>query len=256
MSDFYQQVLRNLGVAEAHRPDAMRNLKIVSMGKDEVIWPSSSWPDAWIMVISGMVAATAPTTEHLMPICVYGPYAWFGEQPIINSTPTYLQYVCSTDVQLLKMPAQQFLHLMGCDLTFTQHVSALMAWRSQRQSDGLALMRLGSTPVRVVMGLTQFAEALLSRSSRPPIEGLNGCVVLPVKQDFIARMCGVSRSLFSGCVQELEANGWLRISYGTLELKSIEVWCDVARRLNERRLKAGDVTLKQLLEFFSASTVL
>jgi CRP/FNR family cyclic AMP-dependent transcriptional regulator len=123
-----------------------------------------------------------------------------------------------------------------------------MAWRVHKTSETLMLMKLGNPCLRVVMGLSQFAEALAYRSDRPPTIGFGEGVEIPVSQGVLASLCGVSRTLFSEYVQQLANSGWLKISYGKLEILSVTTWHTFAHRQRERNLSNISPTVEELLE--------
>ena len=52
-------------------------------------------------------------------------------------------------------------------------------------AETLALMKFGNPCLRVVMGLSQFAEALFYHSDRPPTIGFGQGVEIPVKQKLL-----------------------------------------------------------------------
>ena len=63
----------------------------------------------------------------------------------------------------------------------------------------------------------------------------------------LASLCGVSRTLFSEFVHELQANGWLNIHYGKIELLSTGTWQRFVRRLRQRSLAMTDASIQSLL---------
>ncbi len=91
------------------------------------------------------------------------------------------------------------------------YIATLMAWRAQQQSELLLLIRLGNPPLRVVMGLVHYVEALhcslLPTSKNMP----KGVMDIPITQHQIAAICGVSRTLFSEYLHHLARGGWLKV---------------------------------------------
>lgn len=244
-------MLLAMKVSDAHIPGVIRTMRIRSYAREDVLIPGGIKPDAWHMIITGMVSATVPSENGRLPINIFGSYAWFGEQSILSNSASYLEYSCVTEVQLLSIPAQNLLDLSALDVGFSEHLTRLVAWRAQRYSEMLVLMKLGNTATRLVVGLAQFAEALVSRSSRPATDGINGGVLMPVKQEFVARLCGLSRTMFSAYIQQLESHGWIRIHYGNLELLSIEIWRRVARRLGSQSFSLVKLDMEGLLNEFA-----
>ena len=110
------------------------------------------------------------------------------------------------------------------------------------------LMKFGNPCLRVVMGLSQFAEALFYHSDRPPTVGFGQGVEIPVKQKVLADLCGVSRTIFSEFAQKLAAEGWLSISYGKLEILSLQNWHNFSNIQRERKLNELNPTFEELLK--------
>jgi CRP-like cAMP-binding protein len=199
--------------------------------------------------MDGLVSAAIPTTNSdSTPISIYGKGAWFGEQSIINRKPSFADYVCLTPTEVLSLPASTFDELFLQEPAFARHVAKLMAWRVQKTSETLTLMKLGNPCLRVVMGLAQFAEALAYRSDRPPTIGFGDGVEIPIAQNTLASLCGVSRTLFSEYVQQLAQAEWLKLSYGKLEILNVSTWHRFARRQREDGVSSLSPSIAELLE--------
>jgi len=72
-------------------------------------------------------------------------------------------------------------------------------------------------------------------------------VEIPIAQTTLASLCGVSRTLFSEYVQQLSSKGWIKISYGKLEILSIAAWYAFARGQRERNLSNLSPSIEELL---------
>jgi CRP/FNR family cyclic AMP-dependent transcriptional regulator len=247
----YKQ-LKRLGLSDALALQTAPMVKVQAFDAGKRLWSKGSEVKQWMFIIQGLVSASVPTTNsESTPISVYGRGAWFGEQSIINRKPSFADYVCLTATEVLTLPAAQFDHLFVTEPNFARFVAKLMAWRVQKTSETLTLMKLGNPCMRVVMGLAQFAEALAYRSDRPPTIGFGEGVEIPIPQNTLASLCGVSRTLFSEYVQQLATHGWLKLSYGKLEILSIHTWHAFARSQredNQNTLNASIPDLLALLE--------
>jgi CRP-like cAMP-binding protein len=154
------------------------------------------------------------------------------------------------------MPAAVLWELFDTEPGFARYIARLEAWRAQKKTEMLILMKLGNPCLRVVMGIAQFAQALVSRSERPVTEGMDGGIAIPVTQAVMAAMCGVSRAVFSEYVQPLAANGWLTISYGRIELLSITTWHQFYKLRRTQPTTHTNPTMEELLtELHRASVV-
>jgi CRP-like cAMP-binding protein len=199
--------------------------------------------------MTGYVAASIPIEDDkTLPVHIYGPMAWFGEQELLNKQPTHFEYTCLTPVDMIGMRQDRFDSAILEEANFVRYIGTLMAWRAQQQSERLMLMRLGNSALRVVMGLAQYAEvfdcSLLLTSKNQTKE----VVDIPITQKQIAALCGVSRTLLSECLQHLARAGWLKVRYGGIELQSLETWHTFARKQRERQRMCSHTGLFELLE--------
>ncbi len=241
--------LRRLGLADALAVQTAPLVKVQAFEVGKKIWTKGGEVQQWHYIMNGLVSAAIPTTNsESTPISIYGKGSWFGEQSIINRKPSFADYVCLTPTEVLCMPASTFDALFGQEPEFARYVAKLMAWRVQKTSETLTLMKLGNPCLRVVMGLAQFAEALAYRSERPPTVAMGEGVEIPIAQNTLASLCGVSRTLFSEYVQQLAQNDWLKLHYGKLDILNIATWLRFARRQREVNVNTLNPTIAELLE--------
>jgi CRP/FNR family transcriptional regulator, cyclic AMP receptor protein len=246
---YAHQQLRRIGLSDARARLVSTKTKIHSFSIDEVICAKGAYLESWYLIVTGLVAAATPISEgHSAPISLYGDRSWFGEQSIINKKPNYADYVCLTPTDTLSLPAEVVHELLEEEPQFATYIAKLMAWRAQKASEMLMLMKLGNPALRVVMGLSQFIEALAYNSERPPTIGFGDSIELPLKQSAIASLCGVSRSTFSEIVQQLAVNGWLRLAYGQIEILSHNSWHRFSQKQRTRSFSNLSPTLDELLQ--------
>ena len=248
INGYIYQRLRELGLSESASRDVYRKVKIQSYNQEAIIWVKGSAICTLNFVISGLVAAAIPCKlSRIMPVSIYGEKSWFGEQSIINEKVSYADYICLLQTDLMCIPAADVIRLMEIEIGFSMKMAKIISWRAQRTSEMLMIMRLGSPCLRVVTGICQFAEALAYNSTRPPTIGFGEGLVIPVKQDVIASMCGVSRTIFSERVQRLSSEGWLRVSYGKIELLSLNSWLKLAALQRTKKFENLNSSLEELL---------
>jgi len=246
--NFKYQQLRNVGISQEKALQMAAFIKVSSFDEGQVIWSKGSKVDSWQFIISGLIAASLESsTGHVMPISIYGEGSWYGEQSIINRKSSYADFVCLTPTEVMSISSAIVLELMESQPAFALYLTRLMAWRVQKTSETLMLMKLGNPCLRVVMGLSQFAEALNYHSDRPPTVGFGQGVEIPVKQKTLADLCGVSRTVFSEHVQKLAAAGWLSISYGKLEILSLQNWLRFSNKQRERKFTDLNPSFEELL---------
>lgn len=225
MSIYAYQLLKSLGISEQRVRRVLPSIKVDSLEPGKTICHKGARPETWTHVVSGLVSAGIPDIDGAVtPINIFGPGTWFGEVAILNRQGLVLECMCLTPVRILTVPLEQAVEAFENEPEFTRHVARLVAWRAQQQAEMLALMRQGSPQLRVVMGLALFAEALHNGSSHFPTNDIGDFQEISLKQSLLAAMCGVSRGIFSECVQQLAAAGWIRLNYATLDLSRVQVW--------------------------------
>jgi CRP-like cAMP-binding protein len=246
--NFKYQQLRNIGNSQEKALQMAAFIKVSSFEEGQVIWAKGSKVDAWQFIINGLVSASVESpTGQTMPISIYGEGSWFGEQSIINRKTSYADFVCLSATDVMGISSDIVLELMETQPAFALYLTRLMAWRVQKTSETLMLMKFGNPCLRVVMGLSQFAEALHYHSDRPPTIGFGQGVEIPVKQKTLADLCGVSRTVFSEHVQKLAAVELLSISYGKLEILSLPNWHRFSNKQRERKFNDLNPSFEELL---------
>jgi CRP/FNR family cyclic AMP-dependent transcriptional regulator len=242
-------LLRDIQFSNQRILSTLPDLILTSFDEGEVIWRKGRSVQSWNYIVAGYVATSIPIDEgRPLPLQIFGPQAWFGEQPLINKQATHFEYTCLTPVEVIGMRKKSFDSAIAEEPDFMHYIAKLIAGRSQQQSEMLMLMRLGSSPLRVVMGLAQYAEAL-ANSAAPRSSGLQkGEVDLPITQQQIAALCGVSRTLFSEYLQLLARDGWLKVRYGGIELQSLQTWRIFARKQRECQSIRSRASLLELLD--------
>ena len=242
MSNYAVQILARLGLSEPSARAISPKLVIASYETGQPVWLQNERIDAWCFLISGMVVGTSPRMSgQRLPMTLHGPQAWFGEVPILNDEPTVLDYVCATDVQLIRMPVLTFRHAVSTDPGFSAHILRTTARHAQLQMDLIISLKVDSPTMRTVLGMAQIAEALFAS-----VEGQE-TLAIPIKQSLVAAICGVSRTMLSHYLQGLQLAGWVRVHYGRLELVSPRAWVRLARTIHRHRLFDRQVTIGEMV---------
>lgn len=252
MSNYAYRLLKKISFSERRILDALPRLSIRSFDAGDVIWGKGLPVQSWYCVMSGYVAASVPLDKGgQMPVSVLGQHAWFGEQALLSQQPSALDYSCLTSVEVIGMDKSLLEAAFAQEPDFVRFLVGLVTWRVQQQSEMLMLMRLGSSSLRVVMGLAQLAEAIrrdldLSVDAREQIE-------IPISQELIASLCGVSRTLFSEYLQHLVRADWVKVRYGAIEMRRPEVWQMFAQSQRARQRVTSRPTIEDLLAEMDAA---
>jgi len=242
VSNYAVQILSRLGLNEPSARAIAPKLVIASYEAGQPVWLQDQRIAAWCFLITGMVVGTSPRMSgQRLPMTLHGPQTWFGEVPILNDEPTVLDYVCATDVQLIRMPVQTFRDAIARDPGFSAHLLHSTARHAQLQMDLIISLKVDSPTMRCVLGLAQIAAALYAS-----VEGQQPLAV-PIKQSLVAAICGVSRTLLSHYLQALQLAGWVRVHYSRLELVRPDAWVRLARTMHRHRLFERQVTIDDMV---------
>ncbi len=205
--------------------------------------------------MTGFVAAAEPLAHGgMMPLHVHGPRAWFGEQALLGGKTGQVDYVCMTPVELIGMRQSCLMDALSEEPKFMRFMLQLLARRVELQTEFQLLLRLGGMPLRVVMGLAQFAvnqpQCFTAQFKPYPEETVD----ISLSQDQIAAVCGVSRTLFSECLQKLARGGWVKLRYGGMSLQSAAAWRFYARQRQQRQRSVSRQSMNELLDELSQAS--
>lgn len=256
MSIYAYQLLKVLGISEPRLLRMLPNLQVQSFDSDHVICPQGCRNEAFTHILTGLVGSGVPDRDGtITPIHIGGQGTWFGADAILNPQAVSLETICLTPVRVLLMPLADAEDAFENEPRFAQYLAQLLSWRNQRLIERLTLMRLGSPQLRVVMGLALFAEALHCSSSHLPTSEFEDSQLIPLKQSLLASMCGVSRGIFSECVQQLAASGWMRLNYATVALTRVQVWHKFSNHLRNNR-HINKPSMPEILQMMEAAALL
>jgi CRP-like cAMP-binding protein len=256
LSKFANQLLRDVQLSEQRILKLLPFLSIRSYEAGEIIWTKGRPVLAWNCVMTGFVAAAEPLAHGgMMPLHVHGPRAWFGEQALLGGKTGQVDYVCMTPVELIGMRQSCLMDALSEEPKFMRFMLQLLARRVEQQTEFQLLLRLGGMPLRVVMGLAQFAvnqpQCFTAQFKPYPEETVD----ISLSQDQIAAVCGVSRTLFSECLQQLARGGWVKLRYGGMSLQSAAAWRLFARQWQQRQSSVSRTSMNELLNELSQARV-
>lgn len=252
MSSYAYSLLKKINFSERRILNVLPRLSIRSFDAGQVIWGKGRPVQSWYCVMSGYVAASVPLEAGgQLPVHVLGQQAWFGEQSLLSQQPSAMDYRCLTPVEVIGMDKSLLDEAFSQEPDFVRFLVGLATWRVQQQSEMLMLMRLGSSSLRVVMGLAQLAEAIFYDLDLPATAWDK--VEIPISQELIASLCGVSRTLFSEYLQHLVRAGWVKVRYGAIEMNQPEVWATFAQTQRVRPRVASRPSIEDLMAEMAAA---
>ncbi len=256
MSQFAKQLLRDVHLSEQRILKMLPLLSIRSYEAGEIIWGKGRPVLAWNCVMTGFVAATEPMVRGgMMPLQVHGPHAWFGEPALLGGQASQVDYVCLTQVELIGMRQSCLEDALREEPEFRRFMLQLLARRVGQHTELQLLLRLGGMPLRIVMGLAQFAvsqpESFTAQFKPHPEDAVD----ISLSQDQIAAVCGVSRTLLSECLQQLARGGWLKLRYGGMSLQKAAAWRVFVQKWQLRQSRVGRQSMDELLDELARASV-
>lgn len=140
---------------------------------------------------------------------------WFGEISLIDGAPRTHDATAMGDTEVLALPRPAFDRMMQRP-AFALAVCRLLAGRVRSLYGMVEDATLRSTRARVARRLLLLArgDATQARDARP---------VVPVAQEALAMMLGVSRQTLSKELQALAREGAIELGYGRIAIASVDL---------------------------------
>lgn len=169
---------------------------------------------AFYGVVSGGIKASSlreDGKEAILAVLEAG--NWFGELSLIDRQPRTHDATAMSDAEVLALPRQAFDRMMKRP-AFSLAVCRMLAARVRSLYGMVEDATLRSTRARVARRLLLLArgDATQAREPRP---------VLPVSQEALAMMLGVSRQTLSKELQALARAGAVHLGYGRIVIASL-----------------------------------
>lgn len=145
-----------------------------------------------------------------------GPGNWFGEASLVQGSARAHDVTAITEAALIVVAPPAFNGLMQRP-AFAQAVSVLLAGRVRRLYDALEDSMLRSLRAQVARRLVHLAQGDAAAADGP-----TGRAIVPVSQEVLATMLGVTRQTLAKELQALAAAGCIAQQYGRIAILSIE----------------------------------
>lgn len=192
----------------------------------------------WIYIISGYFVASVPVGDgNLLSMAVYGPGEWTGEEVILARKTSPLTLTAAADVTCLVLPRSIFRSAVTTYGDFSTAVVDILGKRSSRRIEELIAVRMSSLPARVCTLLALLVETQTQIAVDQKIDPLMlpEEFSLPVSQDVLSRLCGVSRTVMSGYLKVLRDHGLIGLRYGEIRLENVRAWLVYLNRYRQEK---------------------
>jgi CRP-like cAMP-binding protein len=162
----------------------------------------------WMVVVDGMVKVEAAAADGRKTtlIGVTGG-GWFGETALLRGGGWPFDVIASQATTLGLLPRATFEWLLGSSIAFNRFVLELVnarLWQFVQRCEHLRFCEAGEHVAHCLGEL--FDERLYPRTARR----------LPLSQDEVAQLAGISRPTANRALHELERRGVLSVAYGTV----------------------------------------
>lgn len=170
---------------------------------------------AFYGVVGGGIKASSLREDGKEAIlAVLEPGNWFGEISLLDGLPRTHDATAARDAEVLVLPHAGFERMMKRP-AFALAICRMLAARVRSLYGMVEDATLRSTRARVARRLLLLArgDATQAREPRP---------VVPVSQEALAMMLGVSRQTLSKELQAMAQAGAIALGYGRIEIASVE----------------------------------
>lgn len=214
-----------MGLAEGRVLSLLPHLQLRYFEAGEVLREKGLVNPAWLHLLSGVVHANTDTPDLKgVSTGIFGSGTWLGEPSFVTQQAAQSTLVALTPSRVLSIPSELVRKAFEEDLGFSRYVAQMVSIRSIEQAHMLVLMRVASPHLRIFAGLSMLAESFLNGKSNLQLEFSADVLEVPVKQEVLASMFGVSRGTFSECVQHLSRTGWIDLAYVSMSIFQPVAW--------------------------------
>jgi CRP/FNR family cyclic AMP-dependent transcriptional regulator len=200
------------------------NVQILEMQDGDVVHRTGDEPEGFYGVISGQVRITMNFENgQVLLIHVADPGAWFGEASTLDKRPRFNDAVCVGPTRLARLSQAAADKLLRQEPDFIAAV-AVLCCRHYRSTMAFTARAL-TQPVSA-----QIAYALLSLVRRSPEVAYP--MTLPLRQEDLANIVGVSRQTVAPLLKTFQASGIIELGYGSITVLDEVALTAQARRYN------------------------
>lgn len=162
----------------------------------------------WIGIVDGLVKMANVSAEgKATSYTGIGSGGWFGEGSLLKDEPRRYDIVALRESLVAHMPRATFLRLLDTNLAFNRF---LIVQLNERLGQFIALVehgRLHGPEARLARSLAGLFNPVLYPGVGPS---------LPVSQEELGQLVGLSRQRVNQALKRLESEGLVRVDYGSV----------------------------------------
>ena len=206
------EMLRSAPWAQALAPERLDRIEKETLQRDcpagSLVCRKGERVDHWIGVIEGLVKmASVSAAGRPMSFTGIGTGGWFGEGSLLKDEPRRYDIVALRASRIAYMPRATFMALLDDSVAFNRF---LLIQLNERLGQFIGLVehdRLLGPDARLARGLASLFNPHLYPGSRS---------TLPISQEELGQLVGLSRQRVNQSLQVLEQAGLLRVDYGAV----------------------------------------
>ena len=203
---------RALAPADLARVEAETVTRVCAAGA--LVCRKGEAVEAWIGVVDGLVKMTNVSAEGKpMSFVGVGSGGWFGEGSLLKDEPRRYDIVALRESVIAYMPRPTFTWLLDTSMPFNRF---LLTQLNERLGQFIGMVEHD----RLLGPNARLARCLASMFNPHLYPGVGPS--LPISQEEIAQLAGLSRQRANQALQRLEQAGLLRIEYGGLTVTDLD----------------------------------
>lgn len=170
-----------------------------------IIAPRAQHLNHWLGVMHGVAVLGCDSPTGKPAFCIPVPErGWFGEGSLLKDEPLMYEAAAKTDCRVACLPRDIFMWLYETSIEFNHVLVNQLNERSGQFLGMVAMDRTGSVRERV-------AKSLLGLINPVLYPGTGN--VLPLSQEEVGHLCGLSRQTVNGVLKDLEHAGLVRVDF-------------------------------------------
>lgn len=190
--------------------------RVQKLAAGEVLFRQGDAPGDWHAVCRGALKASSVSADGTESIlAVLEPGNWFGEISLLDGAPRVHDATAVGATTVFVVPAEAFARFMQ-DPVFAAALARLMAGRLRMLFGMLEDATLRPTRARLARRLALLARGDATLASEPRQR-------LPVSQEALAMMLGLTRQTLSKELGELAKAGALKLGYRSIDIVDAEL---------------------------------
>jgi CRP-like cAMP-binding protein len=166
--------------------------------------------DGWLGVIKGLVRIENTSLDgRQTTLTHFSAGCWFGEGTLLKREAWPFDATASTETVMAVLPFSTFEYLLDANFRFNRFLLNQLNARLAQFVERCEHLRLHDADHHVAHCLAEMVD--------PRLYPANGDQI-PMSQEGLARLAGVSRSVVSQTLQRLEREGFLKVDYRSITL--------------------------------------